>query len=1090
VTGQPPVEPAPGGPTPNQPAPLARLLERLLAAAETALAAGDQETARATAEEVLAVDPDNPRATALLAQTDQPAPARTGERALMTLLFADLVASTALSEQVEPEQLRDLFGLYRATAREAVERYGGYVMKYMGDGILAGFGYPDPHEDDARRAVLAGLDLVAAMRAMQGAQERRLGVRPQVRIGIHTGRVVVADLSDEHSSDERDSIVGAAPNLAARIQSAASPDQVVISDVTQHLVETDFFVQSHGVQDLKGIRRPVEVFAVSGPSNAAARFHAERYRRVRLVARDHERGVLVSAWDGARAGDGPPGPYLVLGEAGIGKTRLVADVVNTVERAGGSVLGTGCLPYYANVALWPIAQMLERAIAVSGISDRRQLLLDHLASLGMDPARTVPFLGPLIGVTDDEQYPAPQLDPAAALDETLNQFVAWLDALGARAPRLFVVEDLHWADPSTLALLGRLAQQRPPGVLVLATSRPGTAIPWQDQAQVLRLEGLRDSAATRLVDALAGASLTPAARRSIVERADGNPLFIEELTRSLQQEERKDPLPLRLQELFTWRLKAPGVDLAVAQTAATVGPAFDGDVVADAVGDPAGVAGQLVVLTNAGIIEPIDPQTHRYRFRHALLRDAAYETQVLDDRVRAHARVAEALLDRGAEPALVAEHLDRAGDAEGATEQYLLGAQDEQARGAHAEAAELFSRALERLSELPESADRDLNELTARMLRSLSVSAMHGYAAPDVQSDQQRAEALTNRLGDRPEVLPSLIAIWAYWFTSGELGTGRGLIDRLLGMIADPAYAWFAPEVDSCAGWQALYEGRLAEARQFLDRAMAGFSERPPEDAVSAFWPLPNDPIAVTAIAQACLATIAGQWEQAADWERRALARTEQIGFPRGPWSAAFVKTYGAWMRMYQGRDRASRELGAEVVDIGAEHGYAYWQLLGSSYLLGTDPAHPDRGHLAQIITTLRAMGQEAFAASNLAALARLCADEGDLTAAADLVEQALEVVRKTGEAVHLPELLRQRAALTLARGRSANDALEDLTAALAVADEQGAAMPALRSALALAGLPPEVRPSRWRATLAQARASVPAALATPETAAADTLLA
>jgi hypothetical protein len=164
--------------------------------------------------------------------------------------------------------------------------------------------------------------------------------------------------------------------------------------------------------------------------------------------------------------------------------------------------------------------------------------------------------------------------------------------------------------------------------------------------------------------------------------------------------------------------------------------------------------------------------------------------------------------------------------------------------------------------------------------------------------------------------------------------------------------------------------------------------------------------------------------------------------------------------------------------------------LLGSSYLLGTDPAHPDRGHLAQIITTLRAMGQEAFAASNLAALARLCADEGDLTAAADLVEQALEVVRKTGEAVHLPELLRQRAALTLARGRSANDALEDLTAALAVADEQGAAMPALRSALAVAGLPPEVRPSQWRATLAQARASVPAALATPETAAADTLLA
>jgi tetratricopeptide (TPR) repeat protein len=642
----------------------------------------------------------------------------------------------------------------------------------------------------------------------------------------------------------------------------------------------------------------------------------------------------------------------------------------------------------------------------------------------------------------------------------------------------------------TLALLGRLAEQCPPSVLVIVTARPGTPIPWREQAHVLPLPGLGSHAATRLVEALAGASLPPAARRSIVQRAEGNPLFIEELTRSFQEGDREDPLPLRLQELFTWRLKAPGVDLAIAQTAATVGPTFDADLVAGAVGDPAGVASQLVVLTNAGIVEPIDAQAQLYRFRHALLRDAAYETQVLDDRAHTHARVAEALQDRAAEPALVAEHLDRAGDAESATDQYLMGAQDEQARGAHQEAAELFTRAIERLAEQPESADRDLAELTARMLRSLSVSALHGYGAPEVQTDQQRAEALTNRLGDRPEVLPSLIAIWAYWFTSGELGTGGALIDRLVAMVADPAHSWFAPEVDSCAGWQAFYEGRLPVAAEFLDRAMAGFSARPPEDAVSPFWPLPNDPIAVTAIAQACLATIAGQWEQAADWERRALARTEEIGFPRGPWSAAFVKTYGAWMRMYRGDVPGSRTLGAEVVAIGAEHGYAYWQLLGSSYLLGNDPARPDRAHLAQTIATLRAMGQEAFAASNLAALARLSADEGDLAAAADLLEEALGVVRKTGEEVHLPELLRQRAAITLARGRSAADAREDLDAALEVAGRQQARVPALRAAVAVAGLPTDVRPGQWRRILAEARAAVPAAPATAETAAADALLA
>jgi class 3 adenylate cyclase/tetratricopeptide (TPR) repeat protein len=1072
---------------------LARLLTRLLTAAEASFAAGDVETARATAEEVRAVDPTNERASALLQRLEEPHQAPVGQRALMTLLFSDLVGSTLMSEQVEPEQLRDLFALYRATSREAVERYGGVVMQYMGDGILAEFGFPEAHEDDARRAVLAGLDLVEAMASMYADLARRLGVAPRVRVGLHTGRVLVTDITRDRLGMERDSIVGVAPNLAARIQGAAAPDQVVISDVTQHLVESDFFVRSLGERELKGISRPIEVFEVERPRHAGARFHAERYRRVSLVGRDEQRAALVTAWKGVQAGTESTlgSTFLVVGEPGIGKTRLVADVVNNVESSGGLVLGAGCLPYYSNVALWPITQMVNGILATMGdTADRLQLLVDHLTSLGMDPARSLPYLGPLIGVSGDERYPAPELDPSAALDETLTQFVEWIAALGGKTPRLFVVEDLHWADPSTLALLGKLARRRPRGVLTVATTRSSSAIGWKDDARLLRLSRLGEAASRGLVDSLTGTGpLSAKIETSIVERAEGVPLFIEELTRSCLVESLDDPLPLRLQELFTWRLKSPLVDLRVAQAAATIGPAFDAEVVSAVIGDPATVAGQLVVMANAGIIEPVDPSAGIYRFRHALMRDAAYETQVLEDRAQTHAHVAAVLLERGAEPALVAEHLDRAGDAGGAVQQYLVGAQAQQSRGAHTEAAGLLTRALALLETLPESQERDLTELTDRMLRALSVSSMQGYAAPDVQSDHRRAEVLAKRLGSRPEVLPSLIAIWSYWFASGELGTARGLIDRLIGMVSQASFSWFAPEVESCAGWQSFYEGRLEEARAHLQLAMDGFLQRPAEQSVSPFWPLPNDPIAVTAVALACVSLLQGDSEQVPRWERQALARTEAIGFPRGPWSAAFVKSYSAWIRRCQGQEAEARALGAQVVAIGAEHGYAYWSLIGSIHQSGTSPDRPDRVFLEQVVQTLRAMGQEAFAPSNLAALARLSEREGDLDGALGLVNQALAVVYKTGEHVHLPELLRQRAEYVLARGGPASEAVADLEEAILQAREQGARVAGLRAAVALARLPEDLRPGDWRHILSTARSVVPAVLVSDDTAAADDLL-
>jgi class 3 adenylate cyclase/tetratricopeptide (TPR) repeat protein len=1014
----------------------------------------------------------------------------------VTLLFSDLVGSTMISERVEPERLRDLFSSYRAAARDAVTRYGGNLVQFSGDGILAAFGYPEPHEDDARRAVLAGLDLVVAMSDARADLERRLGVTAEVRVGIHTGRVVISDLGDDRGVAERDSIVGVVPNLAARIQQAAEPGMVVISDVTQQLVDVDFYMHSLGEQALKGITRPVEVFAVERPRYAAARFDVERYHKAGLVGRDGPREALLSAWEEMRQdGRSQRGlPFVVAGEAGIGKSRLVAEVVDRVEASGGRVLGAACLPYHTDVSLWPIAQLVERVVGVvGGGADRAGALVAHLTSLGLDPHRSAPFLGPLIGIPDGgAEYAAPQLEPSAVLEETLSRIVEWLSALGQRTPHLFVVEDLHWADPSTLALLGLVVDRGPSGILTLTTTRDASSLPWKDAVGLLELGRLDAGASTRLVDNLAsGKELDSEQRASIVRQAEGIPLFLEELTRSCLDEERTEAMPLRLQELLTWRLKAPRVDLRVVQAAATIGPAFDADTVSSVIGDPSLVAEQLEVLTAAGIIEAGDPAVHAFRFRHALMRDAAYETQVLDVRALTHGRVADALSTRQDEPALIAKHLDLAGETERAAGQYLVAGQAEQGRGAHVEATRLLSRALELVESRSESADRDLSELTVRMLRASSVSSMSGYAAPAVQDDHRRAEELAARLGPRPEVLPSLIAMWSYWLVHGDVATTRGLIERLAGMVRQDVYAWFTPEVEACVGWQEFYAGRFAVARDHLERGMAGFLARPADETVSPFWPLPNDPIAVSLIGLSCLSTAQGEPAEAEQWERRAVQRAEDIGFPRGPFSLAFVKTFAAWNRRFMGDEQDSQRLGAEVIALGREHGYVLWTALGSAYAPPVALGGAEhRAFLEQVIATLRLMGQESFAAAYLGHLARLHAAVGEADRSLELVGEALEAVERTGEYLHRPELLRQRALYSLAAGRDAHEAVADLREAVRVATDQGARVARLRAAVELAHLPEGSRPDEWRTLLTDARGDLSPTFASGDTAAADDLLA
>lgn len=1068
---------------------LDRLLERLLTSGEAAAAAHNWDQAREAAEDVLTVDPGNARALALVEQADVAARRSLGERSLMTVLFSDLVDSTPIAEASTPELMREILRLYREHAQAAINRFDGTILQFLGDGIVASFGYPQPHEDDARRAVHAALEMLRSLGKAREEAQKRHGIDIQVRAGIHTGLVVVGDLG-EGPARERHAIVGVTPNLAARLQSEAEPGTVVISDVTHHLVATDFDFLPQGVRQLKGISRPVEIFTVLGPRPVRSRLTTEQYRGP-MVGRDAELATLLASWEQSAAASGhedgqPVEPFCIIGDPGMGKSRLVAELLSAVSAGGGEAVEIECLPYYADIPFHPLERGLESLLGIdsnAGGESRSARLVEAITDAGMDPATAVPLIAPVLGIDSVPGYTPPELDPTALRQATISAVVGYVRLQASVKPLLLVAEDVDAADPSTLELLGQLASSPPPGLLTVMTARSSLVAAWFETIEPMTLGGLSTEDAETLIDLLAGpATLPQETTRSIIERAEGIPLFIEELVYSTLQSPDKTVVPMRLQELLTARLHAQGVDLRTAQIAATAGDVFDAEVLENvsgngdeaqqradgaSTGGPAtgngGVPPKLAGLIQAGIVVA-DEGEGRYRFYHPLLREAAYETQLLDIRRDTHSQLASALTAVDAEPGVIARHFDLGGASAEAVPQYIAAAQVAQSKGAHVEAANLTTRALELVLEWPADPQRHHAELTVRLVRALSYSSVQGYAAPDVVEDFSEAEKLTELIGPAPEIMPAMIAIWSYRLVHGETRAAAALIDRLLEMSETEIGSWFAAEVEGSAGFQALFHGELEEAAFHLERAFAAFDARPDESLVSEFWPLPNDPLAVSQVAYACVLALEGDLRGAAEWERRAVERANQVPFPRGPFSLAFVNIYLAWLRYVLGDRQEAQQAGLEVVQIGQQHGYAYWLALGAVFYRIADP---DLDEFNQTLATLGAIGHQAFLPAYLGIKSAVEAHNDPATAEATM-EDALTLAREVGEELHIPLLLLQRADQRLSAGGQDAAAAADLSAAVEAAESQGSRLLALRAALRMARLPEPARPREWKPTLAR----------------------
>ena len=647
-------------------------------------------------------------------------PEDTAERRQVTVMFSDLVGSTALSARMDPEDLREVISAYQKCVAETVRRFGGFVAKYMGDGVLVYFGYPQAHEHDAERAVRAGLELITAVVAVTTRASL------QTRVGIATGLVVIGDLVGSGESQER-RIVGDTPNLAARLQAAAAPGTIVIGPTTRQLLAGLFEYRDLGEIEVKGFATPVRAYQVLQPSTVESRFEAMRTATTPLVGRREEIDLLTRRWEQAKAGDGCV--VLIAGEPGIGKSRIAQTMVEGLAAEAHTRLRYFCSPHHQDSALYPAITQLERAAGFrrDDTADQRLDKLEAVLSQGTNDLReAVPLIADFFSIPTGDRYPALDLTPQKRKEKTLAALVAQVEGLSAREPVLMVFEDVHWSDPTTREsldlLIDRVSTLR---VLVIITFRPEFTPLWIGRPHVtlLSLNRLPPRQRAEMIASVTGGKALPKEiADQIIDRTDGVPLFIEELTKSVVESglvtEAGDryavtgpaaplAIPTTLHASLLARLDRLAPTREVAQIGAALGRSFSHELISavtqmpqDKLNDALDQLVRAELIFRRGM-----PPDAEYTFKHALVQDAAYGTLLRSRRQQIHARIATMLEGQfpelvSAQPALMAQHCAEAGLAEKAIGYRLKAGQQAVARSAMIEAVSQLQKGLELVAEL------------------------------------------------------------------------------------------------------------------------------------------------------------------------------------------------------------------------------------------------------------------------------------------------------------------------------------------------------------------------------------------------------
>jgi len=741
------------------------------------------------------------------------------ERRQVTVLFCDLVGSTALSCAIDPEPLGTLIRRYQDAAAGAIGRFGGFVAKFMGDGVLAYFGFPRTFEDAAERAVRAAIGILAEVGGIAGPD----GTRLQARIGIATGLVVVGEIVGTGPAQER-TIVGETPNLAARLQSLAAPDTILISEATQHLLGGMFDLEPIGEHELKGFARPVPVWRARGEASVESRFAAIRTGgNLPFIGRAHEMGLLLDRWRLTCQGEGQI--VTVIGEAGIGKSRSIEALQEALVAEPHARIHLQCSPYHSDSALYPVIQHLGRAArfaAADSPSARMEKLGALFAERAASDAAAIPLLAELLTI------PAPttplSLTPAQRKAAIIALLVDEIVRLGETDPVLLVLEDAHWIDATTLEFMTRLTDSIGPArVFAVVTARPEFTPPWlaRPHATLLTLGRLGRVECAQLVAGVAASHcLSAETVAAIVAKTDGVPLFVEELTKSMMEAPGEDSaaVPATLKDSLMARLDRLGEAREVAQIASVIGRQFTFALL-DAIAPQrdAELEAALARLGAAGIIFPEGRggQERSYSFKHALVRDAAYESLLLSRRREWHERIARALEERfpeiaANEPELLAHHFGAAGLGLPASDYRMHAGDRAIRRSAYKEAIAHFSAGLKIAETLPDAADCKRRLLDFLLKLGPALMVVRGTQSAEVEYTYRRATEIGESLGD---VTALFKAKWGLWHSANvrqKTALARDRANELLDLARRSNDGDLLLEAYHCGWATAFYRGEVA----------------------------------------------------------------------------------------------------------------------------------------------------------------------------------------------------------------------------------------------------------------------------------------
>jgi class 3 adenylate cyclase/predicted ATPase len=997
-----------------------------------------------------------PAATVMAAPRDVPAPSE-AERRQLTVMFCDLVGSTALSARLDPEDLREVIGAYQSAVADVVRTFDGFVAKYMGDGILLYFGYPRAHEDDAERAVRAGLGLTEAVGCLD-IKSAKL----QARVGIATGLVVVGDLIGEGSAQEQ-SVVGETPNLAARLQALAEPDAVVIAASTRRLVGDLFEVRDLGTVEVKGIAAPVPAWQVLRPSVVASRFEALRGSALTpLVARDEEIELLLRRWARAKAGDGQV--VLLCGEPGIGKSRLTAALAERLQAEPHLRLRYFCSPYHQNSALFPFIEQLGYAagFARDDIPAAKLEKLEALLARAMPSDMDVALLADLLSLPASERHPLPNLSPPRKKGRTSEALIRQLEGLARQQPVVMVFEDAHWIDPTSRELLDLTVERvRSLPVLLIVTFRPEFQPPWTGQPQVtmLALNRLDRRDRTALVEQIAGGRVLPdEVVAQIADRTDGVPLFVEELTKSVL--ESGAPLvgvPTTLHDSLMARLDRLASVRLVAQTGAAIGREFSYALLRAVSRLPEDElqAALARLFASELVFQRGRPPDAVYAFKHALVQDAAHSSLLRGTRQQLHARIAEALETDSPElidsqPELFAQHFAEAGLVEKSVAYWGKAGHRSVARSAMAEAAAQFQNGLDQLALLPDDAERQQRELELRSALGAVLLAVKGYAAPETGQAYVRARELWEQLASPSKFLNIPYGQSLYHTIRGELDQAQSLAEDLLRLSHQRNDAAGLVLGHYSSGLSLMFAGRFDLSRLQLKAVLAHYD---PVSQQSLVQQAIVHPHVASQVYLGNVLLCLGRSDQALAWNNAAIAEARRLVHPP---SVAVTLTFGVMLLSLVGDDPALDEWVDQLVTVTTEQGFPVWRAIGTVYRGWVEVKNGGVAEgislLRSGLTAYRATGAWAGMPNFVALLARAYESAGQVEEAVIQLDDALQIVERTGLRWLAAELNRHKGQLLLRQGHA--EAAEELyRQALSIAREQEAKLWELRAAASLARL-------------------------------------